>query len=114
MVHKMKAMEQEHRSQLGKASEKRASLEATIKKLQSEIARLNQKIEEKDERIADLNRLAYPHRYQLLLEQNLPKSSYPITFIRPFIFGRKLGTSFLMMRNTEYHTRLRNSTFMES
>lgn len=33
MMRKMKAMEQEHRSQLGKASEKRVSLEVTIKKL---------------------------------------------------------------------------------
>ena len=77
MMHKMKAMEQEHRSQLGKASEKRASLEATIKKLQSEIARLNQKIEEKDERIADLNRLAYPHRYRLTSGAELTKIFVP-------------------------------------
>lgn len=82
MMRKMKAMEQEHRSQFGKASEKQASLEVTIKKLQSEIVHLQKESEEKDEWIADLNRLAYPHRYRLssgaeLIHINVPNYLHP-------------------------------------
>jgi hypothetical protein len=58
-------MEQEYRSQLGQASERQASLEATIKRLQSEMAHLRKEAEEKDRQIACLDRLAYPQRYRL-------------------------------------------------
>ena len=65
MVRRIKAMEQEYRSQLGQASERQASLEATIKRLQSEMAHLRKEAEEKDRQIACLDRLAYPQRYRL-------------------------------------------------
>lgn len=82
MMRKMKAMEQEYHSQLGKASENRANLEINIKKLESKIAHLHQEIEDKDKRIADLNRLAYPHRYRLssgaeLIHINVPNYLHP-------------------------------------
>lgn len=65
MVHKMKAMGQEHRSQLERTSERQASLEAVIKRQRSEITHLHKMIEEKDKQIAKLDRLAYPQHYHL-------------------------------------------------
>lgn len=65
MVHKMKAMEQGHQSQLGQASEKQNHLEAIIKRQQSEISQLRKVIEERDKQIAKLDRLAYPQHYHL-------------------------------------------------
>ena len=65
MAHKMKAMGQEHRSQLEQTSERLASLEAVIKRQLSEITYLHKMIEEKDKQIAQLDRLAYPQRYRL-------------------------------------------------
>jgi len=61
----MKAMGQEHRSQLEQTSERLASLEAIIKRQLSEITYLHKMIEEKDKQIAKLDRLAYPQRYRL-------------------------------------------------
>ena len=65
MTYKMKAMEQEHRSQLEQTSERQANLESIIKRQQSEITHLHKMIEEKNKQIAKLDRLAYPQRYRL-------------------------------------------------
>lgn len=65
IARKMKAMEQEHRSQLGQVSDRQTHLETVIKSQQSEIAHLHKMIEEKDNQMAQLDRLAYPQRYRL-------------------------------------------------
>lgn len=104
MMRKMKAMEQEHRSQLGKASEKRVSLEVTIKKLQSEIAHLHQEIEDKDKRIAHLDRLAYPHRYRLSSEAELIHINVP-NYLHPSLhIWTKVGDE--LFDDTIYDIRL--------
>lgn len=65
MAHKMKTMGQEYRSQLEQTSERQTSLEAIIKRQQSEITQLHKMIEEKDKQMVQLDRLAYPQRYRL-------------------------------------------------
>lgn len=65
MVHKVKAMEQEHRSQLEQSSRRQENLEVTIQRLHSEITRIRKVIEAKDKQIANLDKLAHPHRYRL-------------------------------------------------
>ena len=62
---KMKAMEQEYRSLSGQSSERQKRLEVTIGRQQAEIDRLHKVIEEKDNQIAHLDRLAHPQRYRL-------------------------------------------------
>ena len=58
----MKTMGQEYRSQLEQTSERQTSLEAIIKRQQSEITQLHKMIEEKDKQMVQLDRLAYPQR----------------------------------------------------
>lgn len=65
MVRKVKAMEQEHRSQLEQSSRRQENLEATIQRLHSEITSIRKVIEAKDKQIANLDKLAHPHRYRL-------------------------------------------------
>lgn len=62
---KLNATEQEHRSLLGQSIERQKELETVINKQQSEINNLRMVIEEKDNLIARLDRLAHPQRYRL-------------------------------------------------
>lgn len=65
LMDKMNAMEMEHRSLLGQSIERQKELETVINKQQTEINNLRMVIEEKNNLIARLDRLAYPQRYRL-------------------------------------------------
>ncbi len=61
----MVRMQQAHNSELRQDSVKQGELEATIKRLQSEISQVRKEIENKDKLIATLDRKANPQRYHL-------------------------------------------------
>lgn len=65
LMGKMNSMEMEHRSLLGQSIERQKELETIINKQQSEINNLRMIIEEKNNQIARLDRLAHPQRYRL-------------------------------------------------
>lgn len=65
MKSKMVRMQQKHSSELRQASVKQGELEATIKRLQSEISQVRKEIESKDKLISALDRKANPQRYRL-------------------------------------------------
>lgn len=65
LMGKMNTTEMEHRSLLGQSIERQKELETVINKQQSEINNLRMVIEEKNNLIARLDRLAYPQRYRL-------------------------------------------------
>lgn len=65
LMGKMNAMEMKHRSLLGQSIERQKELETVINKQQTEINNIRMVIEEKDNLIARLDRLAYPQRYRL-------------------------------------------------
>lgn len=65
LMGKMNAREMEHRSLFGQSIERQKELETVINKQQSEINNLRMIIEEKNNQIARLDRLAHPQRYRL-------------------------------------------------
>lgn len=77
LMGKMNATEIEHRSLLGQSIERQKELETVINKQQSEINNLRMVIEEKNNLIARLDRLAYPQRYRLSSEAELDRIFVP-------------------------------------
>lgn len=114
MAHKMKTMGQEHRSQLEQTSERQASLEAIIKRQQSEITHLYKMIEEKDKQIAKLDRLAYLQRYRLSFGDELIRI-FVLNYRNPSLhIWTKVEDALLMIRNMTSHTTSPKSIFVEN